>query len=101
VTGHGATERAWLGYTEFACGALLTIGFFTAIASVVAFIAAGLAMSGAASCMPNLFAAKLSLVLAMVILLALFLVGPGAFSVDSRVFGRREIIIPPISRSQK
>jgi hypothetical protein len=28
-------------------------------------------------------------------LLALILIGPGAFSVDARLFGRREIIIPP------
>jgi hypothetical protein len=29
---------------------------------------------------------------------ALALLGPGAFSLDGRLFGRREIVIPPSSR---
>ena len=29
------------------------------------------------------------------------LLGPGAFSIDARMFGRREILIPNTSRSQK
>jgi hypothetical protein len=31
----------------------------------------------------------------MTMVLAIIGLGPGAFSVDARVFGRREIIIPP------
>jgi len=30
--------------------------------------------------------------------IALALLGPGAFSLDGRLFGRREIVIPPSSR---
>jgi uncharacterized membrane protein YphA (DoxX/SURF4 family) len=101
LAGHGGTQEAWLGLTAVTCGALLTIGLFTAIGSVLALIAGGLAVFGVTDCTANLFATKLSICFAGVILVALLLVGPGAFSIDGRVFGRREIIIPPISRSQK
>jgi uncharacterized membrane protein YphA (DoxX/SURF4 family) len=33
-----------------------------------------------------------------VVALALALLGPGALSIDARLFGRREIIIPHVSR---
>ncbi|HEX3543577.1 MAG TPA: hypothetical protein VHT31_03545 [Candidatus Acidoferrum sp.] len=32
---------------------------------------------------------------------AIALLGPGAFSLDARLFGRREILIPPPSREPK
>jgi hypothetical protein len=32
---------------------------------------------------------------------AIALLGPGAFSLDARLFGRREILIPPDPRSPK
>jgi hypothetical protein len=32
---------------------------------------------------------------------ALALVGPGAFSLDARLFGRREIVIPQSSRTER
>jgi hypothetical protein len=42
------------------------------------------------------------MVFSIAILLAIIVLGPGAFSVDARLFGRREIIISaPISRSQR
>jgi uncharacterized membrane protein YphA (DoxX/SURF4 family) len=34
-----------------------------------------------------------------VISLAIVLLGPGAFSLDARLFGRREIVIPEASRT--
>jgi len=39
-------------------------------------------------------------VLVGVIAASLGLLGPGAFSIDSRLFGRREIVIPQFSRSE-
>jgi uncharacterized membrane protein YphA (DoxX/SURF4 family) len=45
--------------------------------------------------MPNLFESKLSLIFGLTMLLSVAGIGPGAFSVDARVFGRREIILPP------
>ena len=37
----------------------------------------------------------------LVLSTAIALLGPGAFSVDARMFGRREILIPHASRSPK
>jgi hypothetical protein len=42
-----------------------------------------------------LFDSKPALIFALTMLLAIIGAGPGRFSVDARVFGRREIIIPP------
>jgi uncharacterized membrane protein YphA (DoxX/SURF4 family) len=36
-----------------------------------------------------------------VVSISLILLGPGAFSLDARLFGRREIIIPEIPRPPK
>jgi uncharacterized membrane protein YphA (DoxX/SURF4 family) len=49
----------------------------------------------------NLLNAKPSQILATTIAVSIALLGPGAFSVDARLFGRREIIIPPSSDSPK
>jgi zinc transporter ZupT len=44
---------------------------------------------------------KTSEILALTIAASIVLLGPGAFSLDARLFGHREIIIPPSSRSPK
>jgi uncharacterized membrane protein YphA (DoxX/SURF4 family) len=43
----------------------------------------------------NLFSSKIACFLAVSIAIALVFLGPGAFSIDARRFGRREIVIPP------
>ena len=45
----------------------------------------------------NLFSSRIACFLAISIAIALVFLGPGAFSVDARRFGRREIVIPPRS----
>jgi hypothetical protein len=45
----------------------------------------------------NLFSSRIACFLAISIAIALALLGPGAFSIDARRFGRREIVIPPRS----
>lgn len=45
----------------------------------------------------NLFHPSLTALLAETISTATVLLGPGAFSLDARLFGRREITIPPRS----
>jgi uncharacterized membrane protein YphA (DoxX/SURF4 family) len=45
----------------------------------------------------NLFSSKIACFLAISIAIALVFLGPGAYSIDARRFGRREIVIPPRS----
>jgi hypothetical protein len=69
--------------------ALLCLGFLTPVVSVVAcaFEVAVLLLEGHAD---GRFVALSSLNA-----IAIALLGPGAYSVDARLFGRREIVFPP------
>jgi putative oxidoreductase len=76
-------------------GALLLIGSLSRWAAVVA------AATSLLSVFPwfpgprvGLFETPITTMLAAVIAAALICLGPGAFSVDARLFGRREVIIP-------
>ena len=83
-------------------GALLLSGFLTPVAGVLVGLGTlGIALGWLPAGARNLFDAKLSGVFAAIMSAAIALLGPGAFSVDARLFGRREIIIPPISRSPR
>lgn len=84
-----------LGIGGVAAGGLLLIGFLTPIVGIVVGLAGiGVGCSVFPSCTPTLFTSFVALVFALAILLAIIIMGPGAFSVDARLFGRREIIIP-------
>jgi hypothetical protein len=91
------TIATWfIGVTALAGGALLSVGFLTPIVGILVGLGAlGIGLSYLPACTPNLFDAKLPAIQAATMLIAIVLLGPGAFSIDSRVFGRREIIIPP------
>ncbi|HXB69383.1 MAG TPA: DoxX family protein [Candidatus Acidoferrales bacterium] len=99
----GPSLAAWLvGLTSVACGALLWIGLLTPLVSVVVGLeATGIAFSLLPVCTRTLFDSFMSVVFAVTILLAIITLGPGAFSVDARLFGRREIIIPPSSSPRR
>ncbi len=106
----GLTRLAWnrtlviwsIGLIALASGASLLIGFLTPVAGVlVALGSAGLALSWFPAPSPNLFDGKLAAVFVTTMASAIVFLGPGAFSLDSRLFGRREIFIPPASRSPK
>jgi uncharacterized membrane protein YphA (DoxX/SURF4 family) len=85
-----------------ASGASLLIGFLTPVAGIlVGLVSIGSAFSWLPAPAPNLFDARLSIVFATIMVAAIVLLGPGAFSLDARLFGRREIIIPHGSRSPK
>ena len=76
-------------------GALFLIGYLTPFAGVLAaLLGVGRALSWFPAPTPDLFENKLTVVLASVIAAALVCLGPGAFSLDCRLFGRREIVIP-------
>ena len=91
------TPPSWfIGLSAFAAGVLLLIGFLTPIVGgVVAAGAAGVGLSLLPACTPSLFDSKISFIFGLTMLVTILGLGPGAFSVDARVFGRREIIIPP------
>ena len=98
-----STPPSWfIGLLAFAAGVLLLIGFLTPIVgAVVAAGAAGVGLSLLPACTGSLFDSRISLIFGLTMLVTIIGLGPGAFSVDARVFGRREIIIPPrTSRSQ-
>jgi len=90
----------WLALLAGTCGTLLLIGYLTRFAAFVAALGCG---SGVFSWFPvpglDLFAAKLPCLLVAVMATALICLGPGAFSIDSRLFGRRELIIPANPRA--
>lgn len=91
-----AQESGWLirvvaGLTA-AVGALLMVGVLTRFAAAAAAIASGVSWFSGSGL--GLFDVRTTAALAMVIAASVVCLGPGAFSLDARFFGRREIIIP-------
>jgi len=68
----------------------LTIGFLTPYLSFVVCVYALVNLFGASSHLDELLLASLMLSAA-----ALALLGPGAYSIDARLFGRRVVVVPP------
>jgi uncharacterized membrane protein YphA (DoxX/SURF4 family) len=93
------SAASWLlGLSDFGAGALLLIGLLTPlVAAMVGIATLAVGLSFLPACSPSLFATKASLIFGLTMLLTIIGLGPGAFSVDARMFGRREIIIPPRS----
>jgi uncharacterized membrane protein YphA (DoxX/SURF4 family) len=90
------------GALAVATGFCLLSGFLTPIAGVlVALGSLGLALSTFAVPELDLFDSKLVIIDMIVISIAIALLGPGAFSLDALMFGRREISIPYSLRSQR
>ena len=92
----GPPPGAWfMGLSDLAVGALLVIGCLTPIAGALVAAAAGcVGLSFLPECAHGVFDSKTSFIFGLTMLVTILGVGPGAFSVDARVFGRREIIIP-------
>jgi uncharacterized membrane protein YphA (DoxX/SURF4 family) len=91
------TALTWIvGCLMLVSGAFLLIGFLTRITDLMIAIGSiGFWLSWFSPYTSDLFDARLSLIFLMVMSAAIFLLGPGAYSLDARLFGRREIIIPP------
>jgi hypothetical protein len=78
-----------------AAGMLVVVGLFTSSAGVaIALCAAFRALSLLTDLPSNVVDGPLRSAVISVLGIAVALLGPGAFSVDFRLFGRREIIIP-------
>jgi uncharacterized membrane protein YphA (DoxX/SURF4 family) len=89
-------EGAWLassaGLTAILMAAALIAGLLTPFAA--ALVAIGVALSAARDAAPMMVAHDgLAQGLMIIDAVSLMLLGPGAFSVDARLFGRREIHI--------
>jgi len=73
---------------------LLLLGYLTPLASILAGLSnLGGAFSSLLQPAPSPLATKAAVAIATVIAAALVCLGPGAFSLDARLFGRREIVI--------
>ena len=94
------TFEIWaVGVVMIASGVSLLIGFLTPIVSVlVALGTLGIALLWFPQPTPNLFNAPLPAALVVIVSAAVAFLGPGTASVDRRLFGRREIIIPHTPR---
>jgi uncharacterized membrane protein YphA (DoxX/SURF4 family) len=88
-----------LGILLIVSGAALVGGFLTPVAGfLVSLCVLGIALSWFPAPSTGLHDAKLLAPGMIAMAVALALLGPGAFSIDGRLFGRREIVIPPSYR---
>jgi uncharacterized membrane protein YphA (DoxX/SURF4 family) len=88
-----------LGLVLIASGAALAAGFLTPFAGLlVGLCFLGIALFWFPAPFWDLHDARLVAFGMIITAVALALLGPGAFSLDGRLFGRREIVIPPSSR---
>jgi len=82
------------------CGLLLLLGLFNWLGcGLGALISLGTALALIQVPVVNVLSAKVSAVFTAAIAIALLCLGPGAYSLDARLHGHREIIIPARPRS--
>jgi len=83
-------------------GAALLAGLLTPVAgALVGLGAIGKLLSGPPVSIANLMDSRLAVVFLVIMTAAVVLLGPGACSLDARLFGRREIVIPRADRAPK
>jgi uncharacterized membrane protein YphA (DoxX/SURF4 family) len=90
------------GFLAAASGVMLLFGFLTPVASIVVGLGSlGIALWWLPAPATNLIENTLASLFVVIMSAAILFLGPGAFSVDSYLFGRREIVIPHSPRSPK
>jgi uncharacterized membrane protein YphA (DoxX/SURF4 family) len=88
-----------IGSLETVVGTALLIGFLTPIAGASASLGnLAIGVSWFLTSDENAHDRAVAAIYLVVISIAITLLGPGAFSLDARLFGRREIIIPEAAR---
>ncbi len=94
-----SSGKGFLGLVLITSGAAMAAGFFTPFAGLlVGLCSLGIALSWFPAPSWGLHDARIVALGMIIAAAALALLGPGAFSCDGRLFGRREIVIPPSSR---
>jgi uncharacterized membrane protein YphA (DoxX/SURF4 family) len=90
-----------LGLLAIACGGAVLAGVFTPVAGILAALltVASVAASNASGDATIGWRVVRGDVLVLAVSVALVLMGHGAFSLDARLFGWREIVVPRAGRS--
>jgi uncharacterized membrane protein YphA (DoxX/SURF4 family) len=98
---HHLRFEPWMaGALALVGGAFLLAGFLTPVAGILTALASiAIALSLIPVPAQNLFSDKLATIEVAAIAMAIAFLGPGAYSLDARLFGRREISIPNTSRT--
>ena len=93
----GRTPLAWVvGSLLLVSGAGLIIGFLTPLASLLTGLCVlGITLSWLPGPSLGCLGGRLVVLVLVLTAIGLALLGPGAFSLDGHLFGRREIVIPP------
>ena len=94
--------RSVFGLLAVTIGAFILIGFVTPVAGGLASLGGlGIVLSLFPPPASSLLVAWPMILLVVTVAISIVLLGPGAFSLDARLFGRREIVIPRAQRSPK
>ena len=98
LTGTGLLVQsdALLNLIGIISGSLIIVGFLTPIASsITALIILSLAILNPEACTSSLVKTSFGFIVMLTVSAVIPLIGPGAFSIDAHLFGRRKVIIPP------
>jgi hypothetical protein len=90
------------GLIVVAAAAFVLIGLLTPVMGTITGLGViATSLSGTPESAARLLSSNSSEILILTMAAAIVFLGPGAFSLDARLFGRREIIIPGTSRRSK